>query len=163
MKNAYLHVERDGIIGVPMMGFGPDSSTLKKLVAEIISHLRNTVTIGRPLSETLNLLKSVFKQCSVENWDGYGALPVTSGAYLEARSFIEQLPSWLPKPDILGGPDGEIILEWYRNSRRLFAISITGGNKLIFAGLFGPNSRRGATYFGDSIPEEIINYIQKVE
>lgn len=107
MSNASLCAERDGITGLTMIGFGPESSTLKKLFSEAIG----TVTIRRPLSETFNSLKRVYKKCSVKNWDGYDALPITPDAYWEAASFIKGLPSWLPKPDISGGPDGEIVLE----------------------------------------------------
>lgn len=163
MSDAYLCTEKDGISGFPNIGFSSDSNKSTKLFAKAIGALRNTISMGRPYADTIELLNSVFTESSEENWDGYDALPVTANAYWEARSLIEMLPSNLKMPDILGGTDGEIILEWYRDSRRLFAISITGKNELIFAGLIGPNSIRGTTYFGDSIPEEIIKYIQKIK
>ncbi|MEN8262972.1 MAG: hypothetical protein ABFR82_05875 [Nitrospirota bacterium] len=160
MSEAYLCIEKDGISAFPNIGFGPDSNKSTKLFVEAISALKNTV--GSQLNESLALLKNVYAECSETNWDGYDAPPISPNAYWETMSFIRLLPSWIPKPDILGGTDGEIILEWYKNSSRLFAISITGKNELIYAGLFGPYSRNGSTYFGNSIPEEIINYIQKI-
>ncbi len=163
MSKATLSADMDGIIGFAMRGFGPESRKTKELFFQAIDELRNTLTIGRRVKENIGSLNEVYEKGSEENWDGYGAHTITPDAYWEARSFIEDLPSWLPRPDISGSPDGEIVFEWYENPSRLFAISVSGENQLIYAGLYGPNSIRGVTYFGDSIPEVIIDHIQKVD
>jgi len=162
MSNATLCVDMDGTVGFAMRAVGPDSRKTIELFDEVLDELRNTLSIGRRVKEDIGSLNEVYQKCSVENWDGYGAHSITPEAYWEARSFIEDLPSWLPRPEISANPDGEIVFEWYENRSRLFAISVYGENELIFAGLYGPNSIRGATYFGGSIPEIVMDYIQKV-
>ncbi len=161
MSNATLCADMDGIIGFAMRGFGPESRKTEELFSQAIDEFENKVTSR--VNENISSLDEVYQKCSVENWDGYGASSITPDAYWEARSFIEDLPSWLPRPDISGGPNGEIVFEWYENPSRLFAVSVSGGNQLIYAGLYGPNSIRGAKVFANSIPKVVIDHIQEVD
>ena len=95
-------------------------------------------------------------ECSVEEWDGY------EDAYFEAKRFLQLMPSSLPLPQINPEADGEIELEWYKNSKCLFAISLGGNNMLTFAGIFGEiNKIHGTEAFVDLIPATIVSYIKR--
>lgn len=107
-------------------------------------------------------LSEVFKESSTEDWDGYGAKPVSIRAFFEALKLLELLPSSLPLPDILAEPSGEIGFEWYKNSKYTFVISIAGDNLLTYAGIFGEyNKIHGTEFFGDRLPIIIIKLIQR--
>jgi hypothetical protein len=111
----------------------------------------------------LEQLNETYEECLEEDWDGYNANPISREAYLEAINFLEMLPFSLPIPDILPEPDGGIGLEWYKKGNYVFIASVSGNNTINYAGLFGEsNEIHGKEYFGDSIPNVIIESIQRL-
>jgi hypothetical protein len=121
-----------------------------------------TMTLGLPLDEAFLSLRETFNECSVPDWDGYGARPVCVDAFAEARRLIELLPSSLKMPEISAEPTGEIALEWRKGKDRTFVISFGGKQKITYAGLFGGNKTHGTEYFEDSMPTNILNNIRRV-
>lgn len=108
-------------------------------------------------------LLQLYKEYSVDNWDGYNSEPVSRKAYLEAEKFIAMLPSSVGVPDIVPEPNGEIAFEWYRGKGFAFIVSIGGDNAISFAGLFGKSSKiHGTEYFGDKIPDNVIRFIHRL-
>ena len=106
---------------------------------------------------------NLYKECSEENWDGYGAEPISIGAYLEAVKLAELLPSSSPVPEVVPEPNGEIAFEWYRGKRFVFVVSVGGNNVINYAGLFGSSTRAyGSEYFGDKLPSSVIGNIQRL-
>lgn len=115
------------------------------------------------LSETLKFLQEVYKECSVEDWDGYGATPISIGAYSEAARLLTMLPSSTPLPDITPEPSGEIALEWYKGKKSVFVISLSGNNIISYAGLFGEASKAyGTENLGDLLPKSILENIHRI-
>lgn len=115
------------------------------------------------LSETLKALQEVYKQYSEEDWDGYGAAPISIDAYSEAARLVKMLPSSVPLPDIMPEPSGEIALEWYKGKKFVFVISLSGNNIISYAGLFGENSKTyGTENFGGSLPKSILESIHRI-
>lgn len=123
---------------------------------------KTTATIGRPVEEAFQSLKELYRECSEENWDGYGAKPVSENSIYEACEFIQMLPSSFPMPQMLTEPSGEIGLEWYKDKRMIFAISFNGKSMITYAGIFGSNKIHGTEYFGDSIPSIIIKNLRRL-
>ena len=114
-------------------------------------------------AQVLDELLEMYKEYSVENWDGCNAEPVSQKAYLEAEKFISLLPPSLDAPEIIPEPNGEIALEWYRGTRFIFVAGLGGDSTISFAGLFGRTSKiHGCEYFGDRIPESVIGYIHRL-
>ncbi len=117
---------------------------------------------NQPLVLALIKLKSVYDECSIDNWDGYGAFPVSERAVSEASLFLKLLNnSNLPMPDISPEVDGGIEFEWYMSGNHVFTISFDGKKVLGYAGMFG----EGNTFYGTSkidseIPEEIPDIIR---
>lgn len=114
-------------------------------------------------AEMLNELLEMYREYSVENWDGCNAEPVSQRAYLEAEKFISLLPSSLDAPEIIPEPNGDITFEWYRGKRFVFVAGLSGDNTISFAGLYGRTSKiHGSEYFGDRIPDSVIGYIHRL-
>ncbi len=145
-------------------GFSPDFEVLKKLNGDAFNEYRKAETIGRALEETLGSLMEVYNECSVDNWDGYGALPVSVDVLLEAKRLIDLLPSNMtfPMPSVTAEPNGEIALEWYKGNRLIFVVSVTDHNEIIYAGLFGTNKIHGIEYFGSSLPHVIVSNLKRL-
>lgn len=146
------------------VGFSIEFSSLKKYCEKEIRDFRKAETIGRPLEEALQSLKEVFQECSEEGWDGYDALPISEEAYLETRRLLESLPltSFIPMPEIIPEPTGEIGLEWSKGPDMVFVISVRGKNEIVYAGLFGRNKTHGIEYFSESLPPVIIENLKRL-
>lgn len=107
-------------------------------------------------------LFEVYRECSVKNWDGYGAKAVDATLYGEAFRFLEVLPSTINKPEISTDPDGEIAFEWYGSNKRVFSVSVGHAGELTYAGIFGSRKTKGTELLGDEIPEIILENINRV-
>jgi hypothetical protein len=107
-------------------------------------------------------LFEVYRECSVKNWDGYGAKAVDSILFGEAFRFLEILPSTISKPEISTDPDGEIAFEWYGKNKRVFSVSVGQNGELTYAGIFGSGKTKGTELLRDEIPEIILENINRV-
>ncbi|MEK6656598.1 MAG: hypothetical protein AABY58_04080 [Nitrospirota bacterium] len=161
MSVAITCTDCTGISYVTGKGFSAAFETLKECYEKVVNDFRDTETLGRPLHQALQSLEEVFKECSEDNWDGYNAHPMTEGAYYEAVRLFEMLPSPTFLPDeVTPEPDGSISLEWYKGKTRLFAISLSGRNEIVYAGIFGPNEIHGTVYFGASVPKRVMENLK---
>jgi len=103
-------------------GFSDDSKNLLKYLKEQIREIYAPTTIARPIEEAFQSLKELYMDCSMENWDGYGAKPVSEDSIHEALKFSQMITSF-PMPQMLAEPSGEIGLEWYKDKNMIFIIS----------------------------------------
>jgi hypothetical protein len=55
---------------------------------------------------------SEFEMYDIDDWDGYGAKPITRETVVTARRFRRLLPRYAGTPDIAPGADGTIGFEW---------------------------------------------------
>jgi hypothetical protein len=108
-------------------------------------------------------LQNIFLECSKVNWDQYGANPISMDALSEAYWFVSSLPSWLPNPEVIPEPSGEIGLEWSFGKDKIFVITIKGNNSIAYAGLLGAGNRiRGIESYSEAIPQSIIESIRRI-
>jgi hypothetical protein len=114
-------------------------------------------------SQAYATLERVFQESRDEGWDGYGAKAVSAATRNRARTFLDCLPLWMPVPDIVPEPDGELAIEWHHGADRTFSVSIGETGPLHFAGRFGRNKERhGVEAFDGEISEEILYYIKQL-
>jgi hypothetical protein len=107
-------------------------------------------------------LATVWEECRVADWDGYGAAPVSQDALRNAYSFLESLPIGYPAPSIGAEPDGHVTMEWYRTPRRTVSVSVSPDDELNYAGLFGPSRVHGTEAFFGEVPPSVLTLIQRV-
>ncbi|MBI5056131.1 MAG: hypothetical protein HZB61_05915 [Nitrospirae bacterium] len=149
-------------VGPSSTGFSDDS---RNLVTNLLNQFREIcepLTIGRHLEEAMESLIEVYTECTEANWDGYGAEPVSKDSFFEASKFINLIPSSFPMPQITAEPSGEIGLEWYKDKKLIFVISLSGKNIVTYAGIFGSNKTHGTEYFGDTIPPVLIENLRRL-
>jgi hypothetical protein len=84
-------------------------------------------------SEVIEEIKRIEEKCSEEGWDGYGAYPVSKESVEYSIKFINSLPDSLEDPSICSDPSGDISIEWYKDARRVFSVSVTKDAALIYA------------------------------
>jgi len=142
---------------------GEDSKELVASFNRVTDELQTTETIHSK-DQILMHLGEILVKYSFPNWDGEGATAISQDAYFEALRFVKNLPTYadFPLPEIVPDNDGEISLEWYRSNRQVFVVSISGRNRLAYAGLFGANDIHGTESFGESIPFVILANLQRL-
>lgn len=146
----------------PNTGASKCSDELDKKVQDVIIHLREPIT-GH-VKENLHIeLNNIFLECSKVNWDKYGANPINEAALIEAHWFLTALPSWVPNPEVIPEPSGEIGLEWDYGKDRVFVVTIKGDHSIAYAGLLGAGNRtRGIESYSEAIPSVIIESVKRV-
>lgn len=125
--------------------------------------LQAAYSLGLGMMDGFNELYKTAKECSVANWDGYGAVPVASETFTQAKNFLEALPLGTIVPTIGAEPDGHITLEWYNSVRRTLSISISPEGELHYAALLGHKKRYGTEPFWGDVPDVIMDIIRQVE
>jgi hypothetical protein len=129
---------------------------------EVIDLLRSKSQSKR-LEPVVRTLWDIYREYSVENWDGYGAAPISELAIREAIRLLQELPSSFPSPAVVPEPNGEIALEWYKGKKSVFVVSFQGNKVISYAGLFGENEKTwGRESFKDSLPESVVRNIRRI-
>lgn len=126
-------------------------------------HLQSANSLGLGVMGGFDELYMTAKQCSVANWDGYGAAPVTHETFLQAKDFLEALPLGTIAPTVGAEPDGHITLEWYKSPRRTLSVSISSKGELHYAALLGHEKEYGTKQFWGKVPDVIMDIIRQVE
>lgn len=82
--------------------------------------IKHETGIAKRISRDIEEIK---EECSDDNWDGYGAKPITDDACNALLGFIPQIPPSLPVPEVVPESDGDIGLEWHVNNNRWLILS----------------------------------------
>ena len=112
--------------------------------------------------ETLRALRNAIAECSEDDWDGYGANRIDGKSCEESLRFLDLLPSTTPTPEVGVEPDGMVAFEWYEEPRWVFSVSFETNGKLVYAGLFGNSKTHGTEYFGEQLPQIILENIHRI-
>lgn len=124
--------------------------------------MQSAYSLGLGVMGDFDELYKMVKQCSVENWDGYGATPVTLETFRQAINALETLPLGTIAPTVGAEPDGHITLEWYKTPRRTLSVSISPEGELHYAALLGQKKRCGTEPFCGEVPDVIMDIIRQV-
>jgi hypothetical protein len=147
------------------VGLGEVAVKVKRMLDEILVDQQHTATYGLPRRiEALTDLRELSAECSLPNWDGEGAAPVSDAVCKRAEHFLRSLPPEIPSPEVVAEPDGEIAFEWHLTPRRVFSVSISSGGRLSYAGLFGDGKTHGTEQYaaGEHIPAAILWNIHRL-
>ncbi len=143
-------------------GAGPVASYVAEQYESGIQRLQGSFILGQVAKGSFNELTCVYEECMNAGWDGYGALPVSTDAYMYAVSFLRALPLGTPAPSVGAEPDGHITLEWYKSPRQTLSVSVSPEGQLHFAALLGASKQYGTEPFYGSMPQAILNLIYRV-
>ncbi|MCG6551799.1 MAG: hypothetical protein L7F77_05685 [Candidatus Magnetominusculus sp. LBB02] len=127
----------------------------KAMVSGIIENIEGT-------DQMCAALQDMYKECSIENWDGQGAQAITNSAFKEAQMVIDALPSSIPTPVMVAEPTGDIGFEWYRGKGQVFVISVSGDRRITYAGLVVGNKVHGEEHFDSTLPMAVIQNIMRL-
>ena len=120
-------------------GVGEDSNQLWETEKKISLHATQPMTSGGWKRLLVDEAIEICIECSEPGWDGYDASPLSRDSFLHARSFLDLIPVWAPRPDLVPSPDGWISFEWRSLMNRI--LSVTPENRiLIYAAALGPQN-----------------------
>jgi hypothetical protein len=126
-------------------------------------HLQDSYSLGMGGKGVFSELYSVTSGCLLDNWDGYGAAPVSADVYALACQFLRALPLGINAPAVGAEPDGQLTFEWYRSPRRLLSVSVSPEGDLHYAALLGPSKAYGTEAFFGDVPPTILDLIHRVQ
>jgi len=144
------------------LGVSNGAEAIKRQAEELRNMFEQSITIGKHYKEARRSLTKAFEECSVDNWDSYGAKAIDELSCVKAISFSRMLPMHVPVPEIYIDSDGEVTFEWYLGPREVFSVTVRGNDELVYAGLFGANKTHGVEHLDDELPETILDNISRV-
>lgn len=119
-------------------------------------------SFGIPKWNITEALMNAIVEAGEADWDGYGAERVQLGAVQYAFKFLQQLPTFLPAPEIAIDVEGEIAIEWDFGPRCIFSVRVGRDGTLNYAGLLGHSTFYGTEIPTEGIPEEISEGIRRI-
>lgn len=144
-------------------GISDASKILQSMFDKTFIELRKSSITWNHVEGTVSSLDETYRECSKSNWDGYGAAPLSEAAYQEAKIFLNSFPLWLPLPEIVPEPTGDIGFEWNVGKNRIFVASVNGTHVIAYAGILGKgNKTHGTEIFDGSTPEKLIQNIKRI-
>ena len=141
--------------GVTILQFPPGAMRLQKRPS-------SRMVVGTSTTQAVADLDRLYAEASTENWDSYGASPVSWPSLVNAKRFISYLPSQLPVPEISADPDGEVAFEWYAKPNYVLAVSVGADGTLNYAGVFGENKVHGVEHFSGRVPKAIVEHLERL-
>lgn len=129
---------------------------------EQIRDLKRTETLGAVASQFADEFASTVKECRIEGWDGYGAMPVNNATISTAWRFAQIIPLGICRPSIGAEADGHITFEWYSKPDRTLSVSVDSFGNLHYSALLGPACHYGTESFVGLVPFTILELIYQV-
>ena len=120
-------------------GVGVDSTQLWETEKEVSLHATQPITSGGWKRLLVSEAFGIYIECSEPGWDGYDASPLSPDSFLHASTFIELIPVWAPRPDLVPSPDGWISFEWRSLMNRILSVTLEN-RVLIYAAALGPQN-----------------------
>ena len=145
-------------------GVGEDSNQLWKTDREVSLHATQPITSGGWKRLLADEAFEIYCECLEPGWDGYDASPLCEDSILHVRSFIELIPVWTPRPDLVPSPDGWISFEWRSLPNRILSVTPENG-VLIYAAALGPQNmhygRVSLEEYREKLPSNITRILSE--
>jgi hypothetical protein len=140
---------------------GDAAARVAKLLREAVQHERHKATDWRQLVRAT--IEQIAAECSVPNWDGYGAAAVSHAAIQNAQEFVDLLPANLHEPQVAPDPDGDVSLSWDFGTDRIFTVSVGAEATISYAGILGRGvHRHGQEPFRGDVAKVLVESIREV-
>lgn len=152
-----------GTYAAPQSGVSNEAAFLNDNFARVHSHQESAESLFGVKSRLISELREIAAECSMENWDDYGARAVSQTVVLRAEAFIRALPDSLPAPEISAEPDGQISFDWLPSRARTFTLSISPSNRLAYAWIDGADRGNAAEVFDRGyLPRRLLNELENI-
>lgn len=118
-------------------------------------------TITRKHESCLRLINELMTYAHLpDNWDGYGAAPISRESIMDVFCFLEKFPSELTLPKSMAGSDGKVGLFWEKGDAYC-SLDFDGDGKYIFIADTNESETGGEFRVTDALPPSFLNFIGK--
>ena len=140
---------------------GVTAGVVAQLLSRADRHEQDKATDWRPVVRAA--IEQLAAECSIPNWDGYGACAISIVAKANAQRFVDLLPTDLPEPEVVPDPDGHIALSWDFGKDRVFTISIGEAETANYAGILGRGVKRhGQEPFTEDVAKILVESVREI-
>lgn len=147
------------------VSFGFTDTAMKVLNFFQGTNATYTQSVTAPSRKRENIVSELFEiyeRCSDGNWDGEGALAISSDTMFEALNFIRLLPADVRLPDVSPSTEGAIDFEW-RKDRARCNIELSGSGEIVYSVYFSKYNRDfGIKPYVEKIPNNVIDIIESM-
>lgn len=109
-------------------------------------------------------LAEIVQECSVHDWNGYGAEPINLDSVRFAFEFLEKLSPGISMPELDVSPGGDLWMSWGRMSI-YFSITISGDRRIYWC-VHTPTSHKaseGENEWNGILPADIFELLHEIE
>jgi len=143
-------------------GVSPDAAVISSRLEQLITGLIQSATSVHQITEPIEELITLYKDCVSPNWDNEGALPISESALRDACDLILLLPTAVGRPSFSPEPMGAIAFEWYRSPTHIVVLSVNGSRSIQYAAILGEgNESHGRVNFPGSLPRPVQRVLEE--
>lgn len=107
-------------------------------------------------------LADIQQECSVPDWNGYGAKPIDRSSIQHVCKFLGMLPEGISYPELCAEPNGDLAMVWQKHGYHI-AVGIDGDGRIAWGGT-GPGGRIfGDAKFSNDMPKVILDMLYSIE
>jgi hypothetical protein len=108
-------------------------------------------------------LADIQHECSVADWDGYGAKPLNRYSVEYVWQFLTKLPyAEISYPELCAEPTGDLTMVWRKRGYHL-VVGINGAKQIAWGGTSPTGHIYGDAMFDSEIPEDLIHLLHSVD
>ena len=89
-------------------------------------------------------ISRLLEDCALENWDGEGALPVSTETVDIALKLVDFFPEYMGAPYISASPQGEVEFDWAGTESGMLTVGVCPTREVAFAALFNDSRVSGS-------------------
>lgn len=140
-----------------------EAQYLQRTISERCISFEQSESLFGKKSQVIEELREVSEECSLDDWDGYGAKAVSDIAIARAERFLRLLPNKVDMPEVSVGADGNVTFEWIPSSIKTLVLSFGLNNRIPYAWSDGSDQGHAvAKLYDDEIPERLLKEIQRM-
>lgn len=144
-------------------GFSKQASATTTRAKQAEDHFTQSKVSSTPGQVFMSDIFSVLENCVCEDWDGYGAQPVTAESIENAVNFFwNELEEHVRYPEVTPEPDGEIALEWYGAEGYSCSVSFDDKNNISYACILKDSRSRGVAKINSIDTRILRRHIENV-
>lgn len=129
---------------------------------EVVNRDCSSYTFGEPRKIAMAELCKAYNEASAPNWDGDGAVAITSETFIAACRFLNSIPTSLKAPEISPSATGDMSFDWIRGPKRIVSVGVSGDGIIHFASIYGASRLSGSMPITGAFDAQLRGLIERL-
>ena len=119
---------------------------------------------GSCVRQSREALAEAVEECSVPDWDGYGAAPANPMSASWAERIVGAFPAslGLGVPHFSFDPEGDALIEWMVRRDRMLTLSVGADGEIRYAARISGFKRTGIEIYADTLPQDLVETARRL-